>query len=326
MKPYPRQYLIVLLLALTVLFSACTPTLPYEPVPKDSEESTSCPDGTESKPLPSTPIGESPFPDVPSYSGTPYVTLCDGIPSFTADQYTAESYERYSELDALGRCGIAIACIGIDLMPTEERDEIGSVTPSGWQSVKYDIVSGKYLYNRCHLIGFQLSGENANEKNLITGTRYLNVDGMLPFENMIADYVKETENHVLFRVTPMFWEDELVARGVRMEAYSIEDDGDGICFHVFVYNVQPGIVIDYATGESRLATDTDAPQEETTAADGTVGSEEASAYVLNTATKKFHLPTCSYAQSMSEANKDTHTGSREELIEDGYEPCSRCKP
>ena len=137
-------------------------------------------------------------------------------------------------------------------MPTEDRGEIGHVKPTGWQSVKYDIVDGKYLYNRCHLIGFQLTGENANKQNLITGTRYFNVDGMLPFENMVADYVKETENHVLYRVTPIFDGNNLVANGVQMEAYSVEDKGDGICFHVYVYNNQPGVAIDYTTGESEL--------------------------------------------------------------------------
>ena len=165
---------------------------------------------------------------------------------------TEESYETYSPLDELGRCGVAQANIGLDLMPTEKRGSIGQVKPSGWQTVKYDIVDGKYLYNRCHLIGYQLSGENANRENLITGTRYMNVEGMLPFENMVADYVKETENHVLYRVTPVFEGSELVARGVQIEALSVEDNGDGICFNVFVFNVQPGIVIDYATGDSHL--------------------------------------------------------------------------
>ena len=185
----------------------------------------------------------------------PYTVVNDNIPTFTKDEITTESFEHYSDLDDLGRCGPASACIGIDLMPTEERGAIGQVKPSGWQTVKYDIVDGKYLFNRCHLIGYQLSGENANEKNLITGTRYLNVDGMLPFENQVADYVKETEYHVMYRVTPVFEGDNLVAAGVQMEAYSVEDAGDGVCFNIFAYNVQPGVVIDYATGESRLEED-----------------------------------------------------------------------
>ena len=170
--------------------------------------------------------------------------------------YSGEpSFEEYSDLDELGRCGAAYANIGQDLMPTQKRGDISRVKPTGWRSVKYDIVDGKHLYNRCHLIGYQLTAENANEKNLITGTRYMNVDGMLPFENMVADYIKETDNHVLYRVTPIFDGNDLVAQGVQMEACSVEDDGEGICFNVFVYNVQPGIEIDYATGESWLADD-----------------------------------------------------------------------
>ena len=159
-------------------------------------------------------------------------------------------FEHYSDLDSLGRCGVAYSCVGTELMPTEKRGSIGNVKPSGWHSVKYDFIDGKYLYNRCHLIGYQLTAENANRKNLITGTRYLNVEGMLPFENMVADYIKETKNHVLYRVTPIFDGNDLVCRGVKMEAKSIEDNGDGICFNVFVYNIQPGVHIDYASGDS----------------------------------------------------------------------------
>ncbi len=191
--------------------------------------------------------------DVPAFSGEPYVVLLDGVPGFTEEDMTTTSYEYYDELDSLNRCGPAQANVGRDLMPTEKRGSIGQVKPSGWKTAKYDFVDGKYLYNRCHLLGFQLTGENANEKNLITGTRYLNVDGMLPFENMVADYVKETGNHVLYRVTPVFYQDELVARGVQMEALSVEDQGEGVQFNVYCYNVQPGVEIDYATGESRLA-------------------------------------------------------------------------
>jgi DNA-entry nuclease len=181
-------------------------------------------------------------------------------------------------------------------------------------------VDGKYLYNRCHLIGFQLTGENANKQNLITGTRYLNIEGMLPFENMIADYIKETGNHVLFRVTPIFVGNELVARGVHMEAYSVEDGGDGISFSVFAYNVQPGIEIDYATGLSCLSGETLPPAETTGAPTGD------RTYILNTASKKFHYESCSYAVDLSEANKAVFTGSRDALTADGYEPCGRCKP
>ena len=191
--------------------------------------------------------------DIPEYSGNAYVAINDNIPFFEDEELTTTSFEKYSELDLLGRCGEATACVGKDLMPTEPRGEIGSVKPTGWQTAKYDIVEGKYLYNRCHLIGFQLTGENANKKNLITGTRYLNVTGMLPFENMVADYVKETENHVLYRVTPIFKENNLVADGVLMEAKSVEDNGESILFNVYCYNVQPGIIIDYSNGESFLA-------------------------------------------------------------------------
>ena len=189
---------------------------------------------------------------VPEFTDQPYVVINNNVPFFTDEEKeTADAFEYYSNLDDLGRCGVALANVCKELMPTGERGNIGQVKPTGWQTEKYDHVDGKYLYNRYHLIGFQLTGENANEKNLITGTRYMNVDGMLPFENMIDDYVDETENHVLYRVTPVFEGEELVARGVLMEAYSIEDQGEGICFNVYVYNNQPGVVIDYATGDSR---------------------------------------------------------------------------
>lgn len=190
--------------------------------------------------------------DIPAYSGSPYVAVNNNVPFFTDNDMTTTAFETYSNLDNLSRCGVAYANVCTEIMPTEERGAIGQVKPSGWHTVKYDIVSGKYLYNRCHLIGYQLSAENANTKNLITGTRYLNTEGMLPFENMVADYVKETNNHVLYRVTPMFDGNNLVASGVLMEAKSVEDNGDGILFNVYCYNVQPGIAIDYATGDSAL--------------------------------------------------------------------------
>lgn len=190
--------------------------------------------------------------EIPEFSGEPYAVLRGNLPSFSSENRASGVYEYYSPQDWLGRCGYAEACIGTELMPTEERGSIGQIKPSGWQLAKYDCVDGKYLYNRCHLIGFQLTGENANEKNLITGTRYLNVEGMLPFENMVTDYIKETGNHVLYRVTPLYRGTDLVARGVVMEAMSLEDGGLGICFHVFCYNNQPGVVIDYATGLSQI--------------------------------------------------------------------------
>jgi len=189
---------------------------------------------------------------IPEFTNQAYVVLNENQPEFSEEDLKKESFEEYSNLDYLGRCGPAFAKVGVETMPTEERGEIGGVKPSGWKTVKYDIVDGKYLYNRCHLIGYQLTGENANEKNLITGTRYMNVEGMLPFENMVAEYIRETGNHVLYRVTPIFEGENLVATGVQMEAKSIEDNGKGICFNVYVYNAQPGIVINYINGESAL--------------------------------------------------------------------------
>ena len=263
---------------------------------------------------------------IPKFDGsTPYVIINENVPFFT-DEKTDSTYEAFSELDSLGRCGVAISCIGKELMPTEERGPIGHVKPSGWHSVKYDIVDGKYLYNRCHLIGFQLTGENDNEKNLITGTRYMNFDGMLPFENMVADYVKETNNHVLYRVTPIYERYNLVASGVLIEAKSIEDDEIEFC--VYVYNEQPGIVIDFATGNSRLSTDpppaNGGGSDDTGSSSGIEEGEET--FILNTSSKKFHKEDCSGVKSMSEANKSTYTGVRQDLVEDGYEPCGTCNP
>ena len=189
---------------------------------------------------------------VPEYSGSEYIIINDNVPEFAESDFTTESFEEYSELDSLGRCGVAFANIGQDLMPTEERGSIGYIKPSGWQTVKYDIVDGKYLYNRCHLIGYQLTGENANPNNLITCTRNMNASVMVKFENDVADYIKETGNHVLYRVTPVFVGDNLLASGVQIEAESVEDKGEGIQFNVYIYNVQEGISIDYKTGESSL--------------------------------------------------------------------------
>lgn len=196
--------------------------------------------------------------EIPPYEGEPYTELNDNIPFFSEEERSCtEAFEYYSELDYLGRCGMTVANICIEIMPTEERGEIGQIKPTGWHTVKYDCIADRYLYNRCHLIGFQLSGENANVCNLITGTRYLNMEGMLPFENMIAQYVENTGNHVLYRVVPYFFGDHLVADGVLMEGWSVEDGGEGICFCVFAYNVQPGVVIDYATGDSHELEETD---------------------------------------------------------------------
>ena len=251
--------------------------------------------------------------NIPEFTASPYVPINDNQPQFTEEQRKeTKSWEEYSALDRHGRCGTVMACIGKDIMPTEERGSIGQVKPAGWHTVKYDFVDGKYLYNRCHLIGFQLTGENANERNLITGTRYLNVEGMLPFENMVADYVRETGNHVLYRVTPCYDGDELVARGVLMEAWSVEDQGEGICFCVYVYNVQPGVTIEYATGRSSLT--------------GEFEPEEPESYILNTNSKKFHETDCGQADSISKKNRQAITAAREQLIAQGYEPAGCCKP
>lgn len=256
--------------------------------------------------------------DIPAYSGEPYVAVNNNEPLFTDDERkNDQSLEEYAPLDDLGRCGTAYSCVGRELMPTEARGNISQVKPTGWHSVKYDCVDGKNLYNRCHLIGYQLTAENANDRNLITGTRYLNVEGMLPFENMVADYIKETDNHVLYRVTPIFSGDNLVADGVLMEAYSVEDGGEGVTFCVYAYNVQPGVTIDYATGDSALAGET--PAGET----GQTGERD---YVLNTGTKKFHLPDCASATDMKAANRQEYHGTREALLQQGYAPCGRCKP
>lgn len=230
--------------------------------------------------------------DIPAFDGEPYVTINGNVPYFDDSDLTTNSYESYSDLDSLGRCGVCIASIGQDIMPTEERGSIGSVKPTGWQTVKYNgVVDGNYLYNRCHLIGFQLAGENANTKNLITGTRYLNVDGMLPFENMVADYVKETNNHVLYRVTPIFDGNNLVASGVLMEAKSVEDNGDGILFNVYCYNNQPGVTIDYATGNSSLDGTVATTPETTKPNDNSSSGSEASqgAYAVNANNGKIHI-------------------------------------
>lgn len=288
--------------------------------------------------------------DVPAYSGEPYTAVNNNEPYFTSDNLTTEAFENYSELDALGRCGVAYANVCLETMPTEKRGSISEVKPTGWHSVKYDNVDGKSLYNRCHLIGYQLTAENANQQNLITGTRYLNVDGMLPFENMVADYVKETDNHVLYRVTPIFTGDNLVADGVLMEGYSVEDEGDGICFCVYAYNVQPGITIDYATGDSWLSSEkgnSDSSSGGNSAVSQSVadksGTQQAAVqtesvketsapvstgteYILNTNTKKFHYPSCSSVKQMKASNKKEYTGSRDDLIAQGYDPCKKCNP
>lgn len=266
---------------------------------------------------------------VPVWDGAAaYVEVNGNEPYFDVDDRSrTDAFEDYSDLDALGRCGVAYANICTDLMPTEKRGEIGNVRPSGWHTVRYNgVVSGNYLYNRCHLIGYQLAGENANEKNLITGTRYLNIEGMLGFENLVADYVKETGNHVLYRVTPVYSGDEPVARGVLMEGFSVEDGGEGVRFNVFAYNVQPGVDIDYSTGESRLSDGREVmdgvPVGES--ADGAATTDVH--FVANEKTGKFHLEDCEYAGSMNPDNRAEFTCPVQEMLDAGYEPCGKCRP
>ena len=272
--------------------------------------------------------------NIPEYSGAAYVTVNDNVPKFSERMKREESSESYSKLDSLGRCGTAYACIGVDLMPTDDRESIGMVQPAGWDTVRYDdLIEDKYLYNRCHLIGYQLTGENANEKNLITGTRYLNVDGMLPFENKVANYIKSTGNHVLYRVTPLYDGEDLLCQGVQIEAYSVEDEGEGISFNVFVYNVQPGVEIDYSNGDSwrsgeekpetiTVLTPAQSIDKSVNKSTATTGGD----YVLNTNSKKIHYPSCSSVKDMKDTNKKETNESRDALIAQGYEPCKRCNP
>ena len=281
---------------------------------------------------------------IPEYSGYAYIEINGGEPFFKRSELTTKAFEEYSELDVLGRCGVAYACIGIEIMPTEERDDIASVTPSGWEyngvsnNNKYSFVDGEYVYNRCHLIGFQLAGENANEQNLITGTRYMNIEGMLPFEDMVAEYVKTSLNHVMYRVTPIYNGIDYVARGVLMEAYSVEDSGRGICFCIYAYNVQPGVTIDYfsgvnvANGEKLPDIKPDNPELDNNQTNNNVEIGEhknngvVMDYVLNINSKKFHIAGKSCAASIGEKNRQEYTGVREDLIKSGYSPCGTCNP
>ena len=302
------QTLALLVLTLSLLLGGCA-----QPAPG--------PSGSQSGSTSTASETAASLDDIPAFSGEPYVVIDDNQPSFTASELTTSSFVSYAPLDSLGRCGVAYACISTDLMPAdgEKRGSISEIKPSGWVTAKYDFVDGKYLYNRCHLIGWQLTAENANRSNLITGTRYMNVDGMLPFENMVADYIKETGSHVMYRVTPVFSGDDLVAQGVQMEAYSVEDDGDGICFNVFCYNVQPGVTIDYADGTNHLS-DKDAQADSSS-----TSTDAASAhYVLNTSSKKYHDPSCSAVGKMSEKNRRDFTGTQAELEKEGYTPHTSC--
>ncbi|MBQ7669119.1 MAG: DNA/RNA non-specific endonuclease [Clostridia bacterium] len=300
---------IALILSVCFLFASCE-----IPLPTESDY------GAES--ITQTPKDTSPdkfdLSAVPEYSGKAYVAVNSNKPYFTGSDVTTKPFEKYSSLDSLGRCGVAYANICKEIMPTEKRGEIYSVKPTGWQHVEYDFVDGLSLYNRCHLIAHSLAGEDANEKNLITGTRYLNTEGMLPFENMVGDYVKETENHVLYRVTPVFEGANLIATGVLMEGYSVEDGGDGIEFCVFCYNLQPGVEIDYSNGKSRAAEKKNSYS---------FSSDDVTAtYVLNEKTKKFHTPDCSYIADIAKENRKTVTCRRGDLVDQGYVACGGCKP
>ncbi len=266
--------------------------------------------------------------DIPEYSGELYIAINGNVPFFTDDEMTTQSFESYSDLDSLGRCGPAFACVGQDIMPVEKRGSIQEVKPSGWHSIRYDFVDGESLYNRCHLIGYQLTGENANEKNLITGTRYFNSVGMVPFENLAADYVKETGGHIMYRVTPIFEGDNLVADGVLMEARSVEDDGESVLYCQYVYNIEPGVIIDYATGDAQIDYSfTGITSGGTTIAESMEKADSVEGtYVLNTNSMKFHTPDCDGVNDINPKNKKTYTGSRGDLIKEGYSPCAMCNP
>ena len=291
---------------------------------------------------------------VPAYAGEPSVELNGNVPYFETDDYAGKSFETYSELDALGRCGMAFALVGPETMPTATRGSIGMIRPTGWQIAEYDWVDGRYLYNRCHLIAFALASENDNPLNLITGTRSMNVEGMLPYEERVASYIDRTGNHVLYRVTPVFEGNNLVASGVLIEAESVEDDGAGICFCVWCYNVEPGVTIDYATGDnwasnpdgegthtqsvvdaetgastgaeaSTGAGDADAAQKPAPT-EAASGPDQAQGYILNVRSMRFHRPDCPSVLDMSEKNKRAFDGTRDEAIAQGYKPCGVCNP
>lgn len=270
--------------------------------------------------------GSAVLENIPEYNGYPYVELDGNKPDFSEkDRQKTKSFEKYSRLDSLGRCGAAYANVSTDTMPTAPRESISAVEPSGWNQKYYSFIKDGYIYNRCHLIGFQLTGENANERNLITGTRYMNVEGMLPFENQVAEYVTSTKHHVLYRVTPIFEGDNLVANGVEMEAWSVEDNGKGVCFDVYCYNVQPGVVITYANGSSKID-----KSKKITAKSSVSGSvsktEKVKTYIINKNSGKFHYPDCDAVRQTKKKNKEKFTGKRSELIKKGYSPCGQCNP
>ena len=279
---------------------------------------------------------------LPEWDGEPSIEINGGDPSFTDSELSAikkQTEEDLSALDDQGRCGDVSACVSSETMPEGERDSIGMIRPAGWHLVKYDFVEGKYLYNRCHLIGWQLTGLNAEERNLITGNRYLNVDGMLPYENQVADFAESSDLHVAYRVEPVYKGDELIARGVHIEAESIEDKGESLAFNVYCYNVQPYVDIDYKTGESTADSDAPAGAESGSSGSGSssnsgssqnagAGSQDSTeqTYILNTNTKRYHLQGCRSLSQMKDKNKRTFHGSKKELSRMGYQPCGNCNP
>lgn len=302
-------------LSVVLALSGCLSVSFQEPGNQSDQKQTAV------QPAPASEVSIS-LSDIPAYSGQPYTVVHDNKPYFKDSDLTKKSYEYYSPLDDLGRCGPAVASIGKDLMPTKKRESIGMVKPSGWHTVKYDGIEGNYLYNRSHLIGYQLTGENANEKNLITGTRYMNADGMEPFESMTADYIKETNHHVLYRVTPLFKDNNLIAGGVLMEAESVEDQGEGITFCVYCYNVQPGITIDYSNGNSRKTGNTVTDTVKKSDPKTTVSSD---VYIGNIHSKIFHHSWCTSVSKIKKKNQITFS-TRKDAISMGYKPCKRCNP
>ncbi len=274
--------------------------------------------------------------NLPEYTDRPSVEINNNIPNFTdKEKQNTKTFEKYSRQDALGRCGTAFANLAPELMPTKPRGSISSVKPTGWVQNEYVFIEDGHLYNRCHLIAHSLAGEDDNKRNLITGTRYMNTKGMLPYETKVLDYIRSTSNHVLYRVTPHFKEKNLLADGVQMEAWSVEDNGEGICFNVYCFNVQPGVMITYANGQNRADgtikvygnSKTSGNKKSTiTAGKKSASQKESGTYILNTSRLKFHKPSCNSVKTMNPDNKEKFTGKRSELIAKGYEPCGNCKP
>lgn len=321
--------------ASTTQVTETTTIMTESAAPSTTESAGADPSSNEPK---TDPISEFKLDSVPEYNGTAYVSVNGSTPFFTSEEidkaknciaqntlYFGTDDEYYPELDTLGRCGTAMALLSKSTMPPEgeKRGEIGMIKPAGWHTSKYDksVISDMYLYNRCHLIGWQLGNENANVKNLTTGTRYLNVEGMLPFENLVDDYIDTTGNHVLYRVTPVFVDTELVCRGILMEAQSIEDNGCVYC--IYCYDVQPGITIDYQTGDNHLSNES---AQSASSETEPVAQNNEKTYVLNTHTMKIHRPECDAVEKMSEDNKHTYTGNIDDLLADGYTRCKTCNP